>query len=67
MRIIKRGRRHIVIYPGSAPFGVRERKALESSREPAVVRFDQLPDTLQQVLSTPRSAAADGAAGKPTQ
>jgi hypothetical protein len=64
MRIIKRGRRHIVIYPGSAPFGVRERKGLESSREPGVVRFDQLPDALQQVLSSPRTDAAGGSAGK---
>ena len=58
MRIIKRGRRHIVIYPGNAPFGERERKALEA-REPGVVQFDQLPDALQQVLSAPRNTAPD--------
>jgi hypothetical protein len=57
MRIIKRGRRNIVIYPGSAPFGDRERKALDGQHEQATVRYDQLPDALRQVLTSPRDAA----------
>lgn len=65
MRIIKRGRRHIVIYPGSAPLSERERRGSEAgSRDDAgVVRFDQLPQTLQHVLSKQRAVDAQGKRG----
>ena len=62
MRIIKRGRRNIVIYPGSAPFGGRERKSLEGPHEQATVRYDQLPDALRQVLTSPGAAGASAEA-----
>jgi hypothetical protein len=64
MRIIKRGRRHIVIHPGGTPLEERERKALEPGKRDAVgvVHFDQLPDALRQVLSSrPSAAPADTA------
>ena len=50
MRIIKRGRRHIVISP-SEP-SIDESQAQPKSRPAAtpVVRFDQLPTDLQRAL-----------------
>ena len=55
MRIIKRGRRHIVISPSGLPVdeaeNVQTRTADASAVRP-VVRFDQLPVELQRALQS---------------
>jgi hypothetical protein len=50
MRIIKRGRRHIVISPSDLPVEEAHAPSKPRSTATSVVRFDQLPVDLQRVL-----------------
>jgi hypothetical protein len=52
MRIIKRGRRHIVISPSELPTDDTQAQPKPRSAGTPIVRFDQLPIDLQRALKS---------------